>query len=226
MRSKKMLVALAVAVCAYTALPAVASAEITTAPSIDGAPMAFTATSGESVLYGAPDTVECTSTTTVGEFSGGTTGTVVSTLHGCKTIGVNCASAGQSKGTIQTEELQFHLVYLEPTSESNPHETPGILFTPAENGIFMEFTCAGGLIRLVVTGNGLAGTVSTESEVSAAMTIGVHATESGQEHTRVTTSKGVYSNVELEASLNEEAAVPAYEERGEEIVTFEPATTE
>ena len=233
MSTKKMLLAMmAMAAFAFAVLPAVASAEITTTPSLNGAAgVGFTSTSGPGTLITASGAVvKCTSDTNEGKFTTSMTGTVVVTFHGCNYEGLACTTPGQSKGTIQTTELTFHLVYLEPKEGGEPHERPGILFTPHE-GHFATFTCAGGLVHIEVRGNGVAGTVTSPKIGGKAnkAIISLKATAAGQEHTTVTTSKGVYTKYGLEASTNGGAFEPAYENAGEDTVTLNggvEATTE
>ena len=240
MSTKKMLLAMmAVAAFAFAALPAVASAEETkfdTTPSLNGAAgVGFTSTSKVGHLYieGSEKPVECQTDTNEGEFTTSMTGTVVVTFHECKFEGLACTTPGQPKGTIQTTELAFHLVYLDPEG-GEPHERPGILFTPHE-GHFATFTCAGGLVHIEVRGSGVAGTITSPKiggEANKAV-ISVKATAAGQEHTTVTATneKEEEKSIKfgLEASVNGGGFVGAYEDGGEDTVTLNggvEATTE
>lgn len=233
MKSKKMLVGLpAVVALALAVLPAAASAEIMTTPtldrSVDGEPYAggFTASGGEGNLYGEglPE-VHCESSTGSGEFENGMTGTAIVRFHGCTAFEglVECTSAAQAPGTIKTEVLGVHLAYLEPTNEGDPHETPGIVLTPVEEGGFSEFNC-GKLVTFEVKGNGAAGTVTNPGDTSEGIT-NLIATSEGQQHTTVTTAEGESEAFGLEASTDQENYVSTYVDAGSITVVFEEDVT-
>ena len=218
MRSKKMLLAfMALAAFAFAAVPAIASAAT---PSLTGVsfPLTFTSTSGEGTLFAeGVAKVSCKSDTNEGEFTSSTTGTGTVTFHECTSLGTKCTTPGQPKGTIKTNELSVHLVYLAGGA-------PGILFKPGESGVFTTFECAGGLVHIQVEGSGVLGGV-TEPAIggsSTMSTITVNGTSTSQEYTE--TSEG--EKFGLQATINGGSAVPAYENSGEDTVTFaEEATT-
>lgn len=157
---KMILLALAAVSAVVLALPAMASAMIplhlnpTPAGSktIDGVGSAVLSTSGGT-------TTTCTGFGGSASFeAGGTTGTMNLTFTGCKesVFGTSCNSSGAASGTIVTTSLPFHLATLAGKS-------PGVLVTPNAGGAgnhFATFTCAGGLVTVNVTGNGVLGTIT------------------------------------------------------------------
>lgn len=228
---KKLMLAAALSVLAFAAVPSMASA-FTTTPALtlqNGAtfPQPFTSTSGAGSLLTEATEVHCTSDTNSGEFENAHTGTVKISFHGCteEIFGSSCTTAGSPSGTITTQLLTFHTVYLKPANAGTPHERPGILFTPNANGKFAEFDCLGGFITVVVKGNGVLGTVTAPTIGGAAShtaTINVSATSSGQQHTQ--TQEG--ETYGLESSINGGALEPAYENAGNDTVTFSNAGVE
>ena len=236
---KLMLAATALAVVAFTALPAVASAS--DVPWTSGLPANATfssASTNTATLYGAANVV-CESTeeqpntiTTSGKFETPDTGSVKFTFHNCHDTVFNsaCWNAGEeSEGTIETTTLPFHLVYLEPKEGGETHERPGVLITPGsetnEMPHFASFECLAGFISVEVGGNGILGTVTEPGigEESHSFGIKVSATENGQEHTTTHTTGTEYG---LTASVNGGETEPAYEDAGEASATFDTAGVE
>ena len=159
MSKKTMLLALAACSALLLAVPALASASEwhiskTGTFSISGGASNLTTASGL--------VTECTSVSGSGEYTTTTTGTLQLIFHGCTGSGTNCTSTGQPTGTIKTNVLPFHNVEI-PTGK------PGILITPSSitgvpttgQGPYATYTCASGLIKVEVFGNGVLGTVTS-----------------------------------------------------------------
>jgi hypothetical protein len=157
---KMMLLALAVS-ASLLALPALAAAT----PAHMKPTANFTVSGLNSVLKTtAGGVTNGKSVTGNGSFENTTTGTVNLTFHGVQSENpvTNCASTGQGHaliaggGTVTTTNpLPFHLIMVETNK-------PGILLTPnAQTGIFAHFACAGGLVNVTVTGNGIIGTITS-----------------------------------------------------------------
>ena len=159
MSKKTMLLALAACSALLLALPAFASASEWHISQTG----AFTISGGASNLTNVSGLVtECTSVSGSGEYTTTTTGTLQLIFHGCTGSGTNCTSTGQPAGTIKTGVLPFHNAEI-PTGK------PGILITPsavtgsptAGYGPYATYTCASGLIKVEVFGNGVLGTVTS-----------------------------------------------------------------
>lgn len=112
-------------------------------------PLQFTVAAGVSSWTTESTLFECTSMTGSGRYETATTGSIELTLHGCASISpsLTCTSSGQPKGTITTNEMQFHNIFLEPEKGK-----PGFLIT-AKEGRFASFACNG--IPMELSGNGL-----------------------------------------------------------------------
>jgi hypothetical protein len=135
MREKlKLFVVGALSALVIAALPAVASAgefpihceAATCSSTITGLHLELRFTGGSIIT--------CTSSTgTISQANNSTTGTAQITFHNCKDpiFGGHCTNA--VTGTIKTNTLTSHDVYLEPA----PTKTPGILLT----GVNFTFTC-------------------------------------------------------------------------------------
>jgi hypothetical protein len=82
------------------------------------------------------------------QLTNNTTKEATYSFGGCKFIGVNCTSEGQSAGTIKFGPVLMHYVYLD-----EKHTKPGVLATPPASGLFAKFTCAG--VPFEIKGNGL-----------------------------------------------------------------------
>jgi hypothetical protein len=236
-RMTMLLTAAALSALALAALPAMAMAEeetpvFNTTPVLSFAeyPAKFTGTSKVSTLYreGKSAKVICKTDAASGSFENGHTGSVKIIFEECEeTVLHSKCQSGATKGTIETETLPFHLVYIEPTNAENLHETPGILITPNhETGYFAKFNCASNLVKINVKGNGVVGTV-TEPAINGSGTMGtidITATSTAQEHTTVVASgKGEepkYEKFQLEANENGGAYIPAFQDSKEDTLTF------
>jgi hypothetical protein len=149
MNKKLMLLAAGVlSALAFAALPAVASAGEFTATCGAGATCAGTIEGTGNTQF--TDTtglaVTCTQTTgTTSQTSGSPTGSAQFLFHGCSAIPGECHSTGQPAGTITTNAMVTHLIYIDPNKT-----TPGVLLTSAN----VTFTCPGVFpITKTVTGN-------------------------------------------------------------------------
>jgi hypothetical protein len=249
MRRKTMLAAAAaLAALAFAALPSMAMAEETTpefwttpALSFASYPQHFTGTSGGGSLYieGSAAHAGCKRGTAEGEFENAHTGWLKITFTECTetALGSKCYSNSANKGTIETEELTFHTVYIDPeggTTSETPHERPGILITPNhETGHFATFECAGGLKKITVGGNGVLGTVTEpgleESGKEATIDITANATE--QQHTTTIDTEEVGGEHKiicrhwgLEANEGK-GLKPAFENSTEDAITFQEEGT-
>lgn len=202
-RKFTLLVTAAVAVVAFAAIPAMASA----APTIDFSkplPLSFSGSGGASVLRaeGLPE-VKCSSVDVSGTWTTDTTGEIKNTFTGCKVLSIfSCTSTGQSTGTIVTGTLPFHLKYIAGFTK-----TTGVLITPPANGIFAQFSCAGGLATAEVKGNGVIGHVSAPAcnESSTNATIGLTASGTTQTYTKVEGDTTVYGLTNNGKPASEEA---------------------
>jgi hypothetical protein len=228
-RKTMLLVGAALSVLAFTALPSMASAFEST-PSIDPVapaefPLSYSGAGGAGTLYTASGrNINCTGNSASGSFASSMTGTAKVTFTGCteNKLGSQCQS-GATKGTIVTEELTTHTVYLSGGK-------PGVLFTPNESGKFATISCLSGFIKIEVKGSGVLGTVTEpgfgEEEASNSFEIVVKATSEGQEHTE--TAEG--ETYGLESNLNGGGFEPAYEQAGSTTATLnggaEAITTE
>jgi hypothetical protein len=157
MSKKLTLLAAAIAVVAFAAIPAIASA----APTLDfsptvpteAKPVKATGTGGKATLNTVGgSTVTCTSSDETVEWTTDTTGHLEVSFTGCSSSGFSCKSSGSAAGTITTNKSLFHLVYINPPSS----HTVGILLTPPASGVFAEFECTA-LVHVKVTGNGIVG---------------------------------------------------------------------
>jgi opacity protein-like surface antigen len=169
MTKKIMLLALAAVSAAVFALPATASAAdepLHLEPAPAGAQ---TIDSNGIARLGSEDgtTITCNGFSGTATFDetgaiGGTTGKMDLTFGPDCTenkLGTRCTSANHPSGAgnISTTTLPFHLVTL-------PGSLPGVLVTPNAGGSgnhFATFTCAGGLVTVNVTGNGVIGTITS-----------------------------------------------------------------
>ena len=91
-----------------------------------------------------------------GEFSDSVSGYLSFTFHNCKEsiLGSKCTSSGQSAGVVKTPVVPVELAYLADGS-------PGISYGYGGGVKVAEMICAGGLVKLVITGNVL-GAITTE----------------------------------------------------------------
>jgi len=203
-----------VALVAALALSAVVSAAASAAPVFltktvvaEGAKIPISATLGAAFLEGSvsKSKISCTAGTGVGEVTGPikTEGNVV-TFTGCETSGTPCNSSGQASGTIITFTLAGKLGGLSAT-------LPGVrLFSQAEGrgGKLAEFSCAGGAVKVVVTGSvigSLSGAAGTSAETGKILTSGKFTfAEAGgiQKYTSFTEGPEKGEKEQLSASIN------------------------
>jgi hypothetical protein len=184
---KLVLLALAAVSAVMLVVPALASAGEW---EMDPAGWAFNITSvGNTVLKtNNNETVTCTSSTGSGAYNAGskTTGTIQLLFHGCKEsiFGTSCSSEGQASGTIATTAgLTFTNVYLKPVKT-----TPGVTIRGigAEEH-FATFTCAGGSVKIKVTGTILGDSENGCNSAAEEQKIVFESIEHGvQRYTRVT----------------------------------------
>ena len=119
---KKSMLAAALTVLAFAALPAIASAT----PHMDlPANKHFVVSGGTALLTGATAS-HCESVTGTGEFDEtGETGHIELAFHECteQVFGSSCTTPGEPEGTIKTTELPFHL------KTTTGDQTPAMLIT-------------------------------------------------------------------------------------------------
>lgn len=144
-----LLAAAALAALAFAVLPVVASAGEFEHHCKSGNNCTALITGGAAELENdGTESISCTSVTGNATLTTTTsTGHVVLTFHGCRETETifkfSCTSAGQPSGTIKTNTLTSHNVYLKPNKV-----TPALLLT----GVNVTFTCAGGFSQKTVTG--------------------------------------------------------------------------
>jgi hypothetical protein len=150
------------AALAFTALPAVSSAQEYLVDCETGAQCEGTIAGGAGVLSNTTnETVSCTSVHGIAKAtSGSATGSFELTFTGCREtvtfFKFGCNSAGAASQTIKTGALVSHMVNLSETGGT----VPGILVTNSN----VTFECAG-FSKKTVTGNVL-GTIENEGNVA------------------------------------------------------------
>lgn len=185
-----LLAAGALSALAIAALPAMASAGEFEAHCSTGESCVATVTGGAATLAddsgGSAGKIECTSLSGLAiQSNTSSTGLVQLFFHGCKdetALHTSCHSAGQPAGTIQTNELVSHLVYIDAT----PTVLVGVLLT----NVNVTILCAGDLVKKTVTGNLIGKIENPECGVARTHhTIEFATTEEAkkQEYTQVTT---------------------------------------
>ncbi|HVD40701.1 MAG TPA: hypothetical protein VNC16_06845 [Solirubrobacterales bacterium] len=137
MRNKlKILAAGTLCALALAAFPAVASAgEFPVHCLTETCSSTITVVGNSELKFASGSFFTCASSTgTMSQPNNSSTGTAQFTFHNCKdTIwGFHCSGSGPT-GTVSTNTVTYHDVYLDPL----PTRTPGILFT----GVSMTFTC-------------------------------------------------------------------------------------
>lgn len=150
MKKSMMLISGALAVLAFAALPAIATAGEFTAD-CEGAPATCSATiaGGVATLTNTSnEKIECTTSEgTATQTNASSTGSVSLIFRGCKekVSGLNfaCNSPEAANGVIKTGALQSHLIYIDPNAS-----TPGVLLT----GVNVTFSCAS-FFKKTVTGD-------------------------------------------------------------------------
>jgi len=218
-----MLLALAVVSAAVFAVPSMAMAEdeplhLTPAPAANHVD---NIAGGASTLRSANGTVvTCKKIKGTIKWENGTTAkTALAFEEECKAtvpgIGtVNCS-------TINTNgELLTHLLTI-------PSTQPGVLITPGASELFASFSCAAGLVKVEVKGNGVIGTItSPENACTAAtqnttvITFQQGANLGEQKHLHV---EGTATTYDLKASTNG-GALSTSSIEGSGTVTFSEGT--
>jgi hypothetical protein len=200
MSKKLMLLAAgALSVLAFTALPSAASAG-EPALKCEKSPCTYSVTGGESRFSATNgDTVWCSSVSGNGEMTGlvnseTTTGKVQLLFHGCKEQATifhfACTSSGQPSGTVTTNQMVTHNVYV------NAAKKQGVLLT----GSNTTFTCAGGFASTTVTGNAMGELETACGTTGKTLALNFTAASHGQQTWKQITGAGtVY---DLEAATN------------------------
>lgn len=135
---------------ALAVIPAIASAgEYSADCEFIGCGGTIQSTGGIEITDTAMQQITCTSVTgNVSVTSNSSTGSVQLLFHGCKEQATifkfSCTSPGMPSGTITTNTLVMHNVYIDPNKS-----TPGILVT----GVNVTYNCGGGFSRKTVTGD-------------------------------------------------------------------------
>jgi hypothetical protein len=121
-------------------------------------PKAFTSTSGSSFFESKSGTkITCLAGTDTGEVSGGKAGSDVLRFTGCETGGLPCENRGA--GEIVTNQLVASLGYINAELKS-----VGLtLSAPPTGAPWVEFTCAGGAISVVLRGS-VRGTITPHNK--------------------------------------------------------------
>jgi hypothetical protein len=211
MSKKIMLLALAAVSAAMFAVPAMAMAEDIPNHVVPKPLVATPITGGTSTLQSTSGLK-----VTCGKVAGSATWTSSTTGKINLTFSSDCTENlfGTECGSIPTTELEFHLLTL-------PNNVPGILIT-SNNNHFATFTCTGGFVKVVVSGNGIIGKItspacggsSVTSKILFSQTAGVQAQKT------VAGTETVYN---LKSSTNGAAPVEAGQS-GEGTVTFPEST--
>jgi hypothetical protein len=157
------------------------------------APQKISGTLGAAFFEGktSKSKVSCTGGTAVGEITGPTkTVGNVMTFTGCETGGLLCHSSGDPGGTIKTAALDGVLGNVSATM-------PGIrLFAPGEGGkspktgSIATFECAGGAVRVVMSGSvigslsGAQGNTPAEGTFAASNKLTFAVTKGAQKYTK------------------------------------------
>ncbi|HET8566388.1 MAG TPA: hypothetical protein VFL77_07925 [Solirubrobacterales bacterium] len=125
----------------------------------------------------------------VTKWESGTTGKVTLTFKNDCTESAFHSSCGE----IMTTELQVHGVTL-------AGKVPGLLITSNE-GHFATFTCGGGLLKFVISGNGLIARITSPACGGESNTATIRLEQSGGIQSQKTV-EGTATEYHLEASLN------------------------
>ena len=142
---------LIMAFVAVLAMSAVAAASASAAlPEFSKTKVKVTGKSGAGTLETVTGTkVTCTGGTSSGEITAEKT--VSKTLvifTGCASSGFKCSTSGAASGELKTKELTGTLGYLTKSTKE-----VGLDLKPASGTEFIEFECAGGIVKVKVTGS-------------------------------------------------------------------------
>jgi hypothetical protein len=198
--SKKLmlLVAGALSVVAFAALPGVAAAgePVATCGATGGVCNAEIEGTGNAILQddsgSAAGEIKCTATGgTATATNNSSTGTGSFIFTGCTSNGFKCNSLGAGEEEIRTGSMVSHLIYLEPI-EGGTTTDVGILLTLPSTGITLN--CAGGLVKKTITGS-VIGEVTNPNCGNASNTHTVLFAKNAagtQRWTQKTTSEGMF----------------------------------
>jgi len=192
--SKKLmlLVAGALTALAFTALPSIASAGEPLLLCETGGECSYSVAGGESRFSATNgDTVWCSSVSGTGKMTGldankeAKTGEVQLLFHGCKeqatAFHFSCTSSGQPAGTVTTNKMVTHNVYLDAAKTKQ-----GVLLTSSN----VTFTCAGGFASTTVTGNAMGEMETTCGTTGKTLALNFTASSHGQQTFKQTTGTG------------------------------------
>lgn len=185
----------AISALAFVAVPAVGFASEFPAVCSSGATCTGNVVGGPATLEDdggfLAGKVSCIATSgTSSQTSNSSTGSATLTFTGCKdeALNTNCTSSGQAAGTIKTNSLVYHLVFIDSTAQGT---LVGVQFT----GVNVTFSCAGGLVQKTVTGSVIGQIENPECNVARAS----HAVNfiygvplGSQKYTQVTTTGTVF----------------------------------
>ncbi|HET8566387.1 MAG TPA: hypothetical protein VFL77_07920 [Solirubrobacterales bacterium] len=211
MSTKIMLVAVAVASTAAFALPSLAAAAEEDIP-VHVVPLP----ANGSVISGGASTLQTRAGTTVTckEVSGQvtkwestTTGKITLTFHNDCTESVFKTGCGE----IMTTELQFHLVTL-------TNKVRGVLIT-SNAGHFASFECGAGLLKVVVTGNGVLGKITSPACGSESTTATMKFEQTGGVQTQQVVEGTPNTKYHLSSQING-GAVEEAGQTGEGTISF------
>jgi len=195
MNRTTMLLVTALSALAFAVLPGAAFAGTPLTHCDDAGSTCFHFDEGKTSTISTTSGLTVTCTSLSGSGTMGTTGgTIQLTLNGCKesVFGSNCNSTGQASGTILTTALSYDNTYVTDKSVFEPQPLPGVLITPAEKEHFMTFTCAGGISKNEITGNGVMARLTTPAcgATASQFVLSFAITAHGQQKYRQITATG------------------------------------
>lgn len=211
MNKRIMLLALAAVSASMLAMPTFASAKPAHLDIKPGSLIVHGGASALSRVGGGGSNGE--TTTGSGVFETTTTGHLTLTFHKVNSPALgDCSSTPThthtgGPGTVTTTTLPFHLITL-------PTESPAILITPA-TGHFATYTCGPFNIPIVVSGNGIIGTITSPKCNVASNTANVSFTASSegvQAHqtytgTKYTLESSVAGGSKVQSAMNASATI-------------------
>jgi len=170
------------ALVAVFAISAIASATASAAKPefvFAGIKKGLKAKSGSATLETASkEKVTCTSSSNGGEIEGGNgskkvTGIIVK-FKGCKSSGFACSTSGAASEEIITNSLSGELGYIKAAEK-----TVGLDLLPTGGGEFVEFNCAGGIVKVKVKGSVIGQITPVNKKVTTAEHFTLTFTQSG-----------------------------------------------
>src|ERR1700742_317159 len=189
MLSRKTILVALVVLAAFGALPQLAAAD----PEFElHEHMNFTGSGGAANLEAKSLKVTCSTVTGSGKFEDSQAGNIEFAYHGCKTLGVNCTTAGQTAGTITVASSPFRV-------KSATEGKLALLITPKEEQ-FANFSCSP-MLKVVISGNGVVGIVTSPGygEEKSTVTLKFSGEKGTRSHKTVDGDKTEYT---LKASVN------------------------